>query len=101
MKSNSLNSLVKQLSLCGQIAEHKAQMLREHGSEEAAVPPAVQVHRRYGVLHSPQTSSSVIAYLLEYLPCSVLAFCLTLRLPERLASSSWIRPKVAESMIAG
>ena len=37
MKSNSLNPLVRQLSLCGQIAEHKTQMLREHGGEEASV----------------------------------------------------------------
>ena len=37
MRSNSLNPLIKQLSVCGQIAEHKAQMLREHGGEEAAV----------------------------------------------------------------
>ena len=37
MKSNSLHPLVKQLSLCGQVAEHKAQMLREHGGEEASV----------------------------------------------------------------
>ena len=37
MKSNCLNPLVRQLSLCGQIAEHKAQMLREHGGEEASV----------------------------------------------------------------
>lgn len=37
MKSNSLNPLVKQLSLCGQIEEHKAQMLREHGGEEVSV----------------------------------------------------------------
>ena len=36
------------------------------------LPPAVHVHRRYGVLHSPHTRSSVKAYLLEYLPCSVV-----------------------------
>lgn len=41
MKSNSLNPLVKQLSLCGQIAEHKAQMLREHGGEESSVLEAL------------------------------------------------------------
>ena len=41
MKSNSLHPLVKQLSLCGQIAEHKAQMLREHGGEESSVLDAL------------------------------------------------------------
>ena len=41
MKSNSLNPLVRQLSLSGQIAEHKAQMLREHGGEEASVLDAL------------------------------------------------------------
>lgn len=41
-------------------------------------PFIVHVHLRYGVPHSPQMSSSVIAYLLEYLPCSVLVpNCLT------------------------
>ena len=46
MKSNSLNPLVKQLSLCGQIAEHKAQMLREHGGEEAAVLAALSTEQQ-------------------------------------------------------
>lgn len=41
MKSNSLDPLVRQLSLSGQIAEHKAQMLREHGGDEAAVLDAL------------------------------------------------------------
>lgn len=46
MKSNSLDPLVKQLSLCGQIAEHKAQMLREHGGEEASVLAALTVEQQ-------------------------------------------------------
>ena len=46
MKSNSLDPLVKQLSLCGQIAEHKAQMLREHGGEEASVLEALTAEQR-------------------------------------------------------
>lgn len=65
-------------------------------------PFTVHVHLRYGVLHSPQTSSSVIAYLLEYLPCSVFVpTCLVLGLPDRLASSSWTLPKVTASIMAG
>ena len=53
MKSNSLHPLVRQLSLCGQIAEHKAQMLREHGGEEASVLSALtpeQQNRLGGLL---------------------------------------------------
>ena len=46
MKSNSLHPLVKQLSLCGQIAEHKAQMLREHGGEEASVLDALTAEQQ-------------------------------------------------------
>lgn len=65
-------------------------------------PFIVHVHLWYGVPHSPQTRSSVSAYLLEYLPCSVFVpTCFTLRLLDLLASSSCTRPNVAESMIAG
>ena len=46
MRSNSLHPLVKQLSLCGQIAEHKAQMLREHGGEEASVLEALTAEQQ-------------------------------------------------------
>ena len=46
MKSNSLDPIVKQLSLCGQIAEHKAQMLREHGGEEASVLDALTAEQQ-------------------------------------------------------
>ncbi|MCD8028320.1 MAG: hypothetical protein LUF02_06595 [Erysipelotrichaceae bacterium] len=31
MKSISKNSLVKQLSICGQVAEHKSEMIQIHG----------------------------------------------------------------------
>ncbi len=66
------------------------------------LPLTVHVHRRYGVLHSPHTSFSVSAYLLEYLPCSVFVpTCLTFGFPARRASSSCTRPKVAPSMMAG
>ena len=37
MKSDSHDPLVRQLSICGQIAEHKAQMCREHGGNETDV----------------------------------------------------------------
>ena len=46
MKSNGLHPLVRQLSLCGQIAEHKAQMLREHGGEEASVLDALTAEQQ-------------------------------------------------------
>lgn len=66
------------------------------------LPFAVHVHRRYGVPHSPQTSSSVRAYFPQYLPCSVVEpICLTFLFEARLASSSWASAKVSSSMIAG
>lgn len=46
MKSNGLHPLVRQLSLCGQIAERKAQMLREHGGEEASVLDALTAEQQ-------------------------------------------------------
>ena len=53
------------------------------------LPFLAQVHRLYGVPHSPHTSSSDRAYLAEYLPCSVLpVFCITFRLLALRAISS-------------
>lgn len=46
MKSESLVPLVKQLSVCGQIAEHKAQMQRQHGGDEAAVLAALSPEQK-------------------------------------------------------
>lgn len=46
MRSNSLDPLVRQLSLCGQIADHKAQMLREHGGAEASVLDALTTEQQ-------------------------------------------------------
>ena len=46
MRSNSLHPLVRQLSLCGQIAEHKTQRLREHGGEEASVLDALTAEQQ-------------------------------------------------------
>lgn len=37
MKSNSKNDLVKKLSICGQVAEHKSEKMRENGVDEEAV----------------------------------------------------------------
>ena len=34
MKSNSKNELVKKLSICGQVAEHKSEKMQEHGGNE-------------------------------------------------------------------
>ena len=37
MKSNSKNELVKKLSICGQVAEHKSEKMQEHGVDEEAI----------------------------------------------------------------
>lgn len=34
MKSVSKNELVKLLSICGQVAEHKSEKMQEHGRDE-------------------------------------------------------------------
>ena len=41
MKSESKHPLVKQLSICGQIAEHKSEKLRLHGGDEAQIVAAL------------------------------------------------------------
>ena len=41
MKSNSKNELVKKLSICGQVAEHKSEKMREHGVDEDAILSAL------------------------------------------------------------
>ncbi len=45
MKSECINPLVKQLSICGQVAEHKAKMLREHGEDEGNVLSALSAEQ--------------------------------------------------------
>lgn len=35
MKSNSKNQLVRLISLCGQIAEHKSEKMQQHEMDEA------------------------------------------------------------------
>ena len=37
MKSNSKHELVKLLSICGQVAEHKSEKMQEQGIEESAI----------------------------------------------------------------
>ena len=37
MKSVSKNELVKKLSICGQVAEHKSEKMQEHGAGEDAI----------------------------------------------------------------
>lgn len=41
MKSNSKDKLVKQLSICGQVAEHKSGKLQEHGESEDVILSAL------------------------------------------------------------
>ena len=37
MKSISKHELVKLLSICGQVAEHKSEKMQEHGKEESEI----------------------------------------------------------------
>lgn len=37
MKSVSKNELVKLLSICGQVAEHKSEKTQEHGRDESEI----------------------------------------------------------------
>ena len=41
MKSNSKNELVKLLSICGQVAEHKSEKMQEHGVDESQILSAL------------------------------------------------------------
>ena len=41
MKSNSKHTLVKLLSICGQVAEHKSEKMQEHGVDEAEILSAL------------------------------------------------------------
>ena len=65
-------------------------------------PSLAQVTRLYGEPHSPQTSSSVRAYLPEYFPSSVFPlFCSTFRLLERRVISFRTRSNVSLETMAG
>lgn len=41
MKSVSKNELVKLLSICGQVAEHKSEKMQEHGRDEQEILSAL------------------------------------------------------------
>lgn len=41
MKSNSKNELVKMISICGQVAEHKSEKMQENGNDESAILSAL------------------------------------------------------------
>lgn len=41
MKSNSKHELVRLLSICGQVAEHKSEKAQEHGREEDKILSAL------------------------------------------------------------
>lgn len=41
MKSNSKHELVKLISICGQVAEHKSEKAQEHGKEEDTILSAL------------------------------------------------------------
>lgn len=41
MKSVSKNELVKLLSICGQVAEHKSEKMQEHGKSEEEILSAL------------------------------------------------------------
>ena len=46
MKSESKHPLVKQLSICGQVAEHKSEKLRAHGDDEAQILDALNAEQK-------------------------------------------------------
>lgn len=37
MKSGSKNELVRKISICGQVAEHKSEKIRERGADETLI----------------------------------------------------------------
>lgn len=41
MKSNSKHPLVKQLSICGQVAEHKSEKIQANGGDEEMILKAL------------------------------------------------------------
>lgn len=46
MKTNSKNDLVKLISICGQIAEHKSEKMQEHNMDEANIYSALNVQEQ-------------------------------------------------------
>lgn len=43
MKSNSKNELVKLISICGQVAEHKSEKMKEFGQDESLIVSALSM----------------------------------------------------------
>ncbi len=43
MKSNSKNELVKLISICGQVAEHKSEKMQEFGRDESLILAVLSV----------------------------------------------------------
>ena len=46
MKSESKHPLIRQLSICGQVAEHKSEKVREHGGDESTVLSALSAEQQ-------------------------------------------------------
>ncbi len=46
MKSNSKQELVKLLSICGQVAEHKSEKAQEHGKPEDTILSALTLEEQ-------------------------------------------------------
>lgn len=46
MRSNSKNDLVKLLSICGQVAEHKSEKMQENGADEALILSALSAEEQ-------------------------------------------------------
>ena len=46
MKSNSKHELVKLLSICGQVAEHKSERMQQHGKDEAEILAAITMEEQ-------------------------------------------------------
>lgn len=58
MKSNSKNELVRMLSVCGQVAEHKSEKMQENGKDEALILSALSLEEQKqlkGLLEKLQT----------------------------------------------
>lgn len=47
MKSNSKQPLVKLLSICGQVAEHKSEKVQQHGGDENLILSALSEEEQH------------------------------------------------------
>lgn len=46
MKSVSKHELIKLISICGQVAEHKSEKMQEHGKDEAEILTALSAEEQ-------------------------------------------------------